>query len=1002
LVALKMIRHAHFATAEERDRFQREARAVAGLSHPNIVQIYEVGEHQGLPFFSLELCEGGSLDEALRTGPLPPAQAAELVEVVAGAMQHAHQRGIVHRDLKPANVLLAAGGLAGEGAKPQAAVPKITDFGLAKRLGVPGGQTHRGVVLGTPQYMAPEQAAGQNELVGPAADVYALGAILFECLTGRPPFQAASLADLLVQVAIQEPVPPSRLAAGVPRDLDVICLKCLEKEPSKRYATAGDLEEDLRRFLQGRPILARPASLLLRTRKWARRQPIVAGLSAALVLGGTLALAVLAGLWQRAERAREEASEREVAERSAKEEARAAGLAEAAAAARARQAREQAEARLYDRNVVQADQRWLAGNLPGALELLEGCPSALRGWEWRFLQRRHREAEQAVLARVMGRVRCLAYHPGGDRLAVGTGGGQVRLVDAKTGRTLWTQGGHKGGVTGLAFTPDGRQLVSAGEAPLLELRPIDRVVVRDADNGKPIRTLPGHTCVAFAPGKGPGLLASAGAWGAVLVWDLSSGKQVQRLAGQRFPVKSVAFAGRDRLAAADLHGVVTVWDLTTGKVLCRPHKPIGLVNALAGSPDGQRLAGAGGDQVVRLWDAATGAEVGRFHGHTGRVESVAFHPAGKTLASGGWDRVVRLWDADTGRERVSFPGHVGVIEGLAFRPDGRRLAWAGWDGTVALRDPSSTPGAVTLTGGGRSASALTFGRDGQLAAGYGDGTIWVSDQSAQSQTLLGNHKQGVRAVAFLAGGTQLAVAGVDGSLSVWDRSSREEIRRWSNLDAQAPFLATPSVTFSADGEWAASGAMDGRVVVWDVGKGKEAFALRGARAIVTCVAFSPDRRRLAAGKMGVVEVWEAQPAGTVLRIGQPVRLPVMSLAFSPDRARLAASTVDGAIRVWDVRKGEKPRLLHTLLGHANTVADLTFSPDGRRLASASWDGSVRLWDPRRGEQLLHLRAHAGSAYAVRFGPSGRRLATCGFDGLVKVWDARVEGPGVGLTEKERP
>ncbi len=309
LVALKVIGTGAWAGRDEVARFRAEAEAVARLQHPNIVQIYEIGEYEGRPFFSLEYVDGGSLDQRLDGTPLPPRAAAEVVRTLALAIHAAHERGVVHRDLKPANVLLAACGFAGP-AKPQAAplVPKIADFGLAKRLGGEPGMTQSGVIVGTPSYMAPEQALGRVHDIGPACDVYALGAILYECLTGRPPFNAATSLETLQQVQAQTPVPPRRLQPAVPRDVETICLKCLEKDPRKRYASARALADDLDRLLSGRPIQARPAGLLERAGKWAKRRPAVA-LSLATL---TLAVSALAGtfVWsyvrisQEAERAK--------------------------------------------------------------------------------------------------------------------------------------------------------------------------------------------------------------------------------------------------------------------------------------------------------------------------------------------------------------------------------------------------------------------------------------------------------------------------------------------------------------------------------------------------------------------------------------------------------------------------------------------------------------------------------------------------------------------------
>ena len=280
VVALKMILSGQHAGEADLARFRTEAEAIARLQHANIVQIFEVGEHGGLPYFSLEFCGGGSLDKKLAGTPLPARAAAALLEELARGVQAAHDKGVIHRDLKPANVLLADDG-----------TPKITDFGLAKKyagepeaLATGAGVTQTGSVMGTPSYMAPEQAGGKSKELGPACDIYALGAVLYECLTGRPPFKAATPLDTILQVVSEEPVPPSRLNRKVPRDLETICLKCLAKDPQRRYRTAKELAADLKRFQAGEPIQARPASFAERALKWVRRRPLVAGLLAAVCL----------------------------------------------------------------------------------------------------------------------------------------------------------------------------------------------------------------------------------------------------------------------------------------------------------------------------------------------------------------------------------------------------------------------------------------------------------------------------------------------------------------------------------------------------------------------------------------------------------------------------------------------------------------------------------------------------------------------------------------------
>jgi serine/threonine protein kinase len=316
------------------------------LQHPHIVQIYEVGEHQGRPYFSLEFVDGGSLAQKQAGTLLPARQAAQLVETLAGAVHAAHERGIIHRDLKPANVLLTADG-----------IPKVTDFGLAKRVDAGPGLTESGVILGTPSYMAPEQASGKSKQIGPACDVYALGAILYELLTGRPPFRAETPLDTVLQVLHEEPVSPSRLQPKLPRDLETICLKALAKAPTRRYATARELAEDLRRFLSGKPVYARPVGQAQRLWRWCRRNPFMSS------LGAVAALSLLAGTAisiyfavQANARAREALDEKAKLNRQ-----------------------------LYYTRIGQAHAEWLANDVGRAEELLSACPTEMRGWEWRYL-----------------------------------------------------------------------------------------------------------------------------------------------------------------------------------------------------------------------------------------------------------------------------------------------------------------------------------------------------------------------------------------------------------------------------------------------------------------------------------------------------------------------------------------------------------------------------------------------------------------------------------------
>ena len=733
LVALKVISAGVHAGHEELARFRAEAEVVGKLQHPHIVQIFEVGEHDGLPYCALEFVEGGSLAARLGGSPLPAREAARLVGVLAAAVDAAHRAGIVHRDLKPANVLLASGGCeppaadkTGSSHPPLAdLVPKVADFGLAKQLGGDAGQTQTGAIMGTPSYMAPEQASGRSKEVGPLCDVYALGAILYECLTGRPPFKAATVLETLEQVRGQEPVPPRQLNAAVPRDLETIALKCLHKEPQRRYASAADLAADLNRFLEGRPIIARTVGRLEKTVKWARRKPASAALLG-LSLAGLVALA--AGLvWHDAqmqyergleEKARAEAeteSERARiqqarAERGEKEAGEKGRLAlEQAAIARAQQVRAEVREEEASRGRL-ANQvlrvRGLWEHDPGqAMELLEStvaCPLHLRDFVWGYYHELCRR-DRLTLYHYGHVPRCVALSPDGRTLASGgssrAGGnrwaGGVQLWDLTTGKERFVLRGHSKPVTAVAFSPDGRWIASGGEDRTVRLwRAAGGSPGYLAGNDLPqeVRT------VAFSP-DGRFLAAALGkrgsppAPGEVRVWNVATGGLHATFKGHGRGVLCVAFSSDGRLLAAGssletpngyFHGDVWVWDTASGRRRQRFGRFFSAeVVGLAFRPGARELAVASADASGRegeagLWDVASGQLRTSLKGVRARVNALAFSTDGKRLATAheGAPGSVSLWDPETGKETLTLPGSG---SGLALSPDGRWLASVGSD-----------------------------------------------------------------------------------------------------------------------------------------------------------------------------------------------------------------------------------------------------------------------------------------------------------------------------------
>ncbi len=967
VVALKMLRGAALAGAEERHRFLVEAEAIARLQHPNIVQVFEVGEDRSAagypqPYFTLEYVEGGSLAEHLDNRPQPPARAAAWLEAIARAVHHAHQQGIVHRDLKPSNVLLTADGRV-----------KVCDFGVAKLLAGAAARTRTGALIGTPEFMAPEQGqtAGGPE-VGPATDVYALGAILYAALTGHPPFQGASPVETLLLAQGGEPVAPRRLQPGVPRDLETVCLKCLEKAPAARYPTAEALADDLRRFQNGEPVRARRTTAVGRAWRWCRRYPaLAAALLAVLlaVLGGT------AVSWWFALRANDEAARAGEAARRANERAYASDL--------------RLAQRAWEDDLPDRVRELLDAQLP---EYTGGAD--LRGFEWHYWWRRAHWGLQEL--RHPGATYGVAYAPDGDRLAAACEDGAVRVWDGR-GDLRLTLTGHVGRVYAVAFGPGGDRLASAGA---------DRTVrVWDARAGGPaLLTLTGHEHhargVAFSPDGTR--IASAGRDGTVRVWDARrGGPALFTFREHAGPVFGVAFSpdGR-RIASSGEDGAVKVWDAAGGGSALTLRGAEHGVYAVCFSPDGGRVAGAGADGTVLVWDANGGGPL-VVQRHNAPVWGLAFSPDGDRLASAGQDKLVKVWNAHkAGSALLTLKGHAHVIWGLAYRPDGARIASAGEDAAVRVWDAHTDGETPPLVGHESEITCVALSPDGRRLASAGgnwdgaasryiNGELKVWDLDAGRALLdLKGHASGVTCATFSPDGKVLASAGEVGDeakkgpvgqVKLWDAETGTELADWRDHDRAVLTLA-----FSPDGRLLASGGFVGVVRLRKVPTGRAVLTLEGHTAAVTGVAFSPDGRRLAStGSDKEARVWDVRTGAVVHTL--PLGGLASGVAFSRDGRRLAVAGYDRRMTVWDAATGQ---LVLVLKGHTEGATSVAFSPDGTRLAAGGDDHTVRLWETKTGQELLVLKGHTAVVRSVAFSPDGTRLVSGSWDRTVRLWDAR--------------
>jgi WD40 repeat protein len=1033
LVALKMILAGAHAGPSELARFHREAEAIARLQHPHIVEIYDMGEYEGCPFLALEYLDGGSLAQQLDGNPLPARLAATLVLKLARAVQAAHRAGIIHRDLKPANVLLSfcrdsQGRALPCGSRLNEAIPKIADFGLAKRLDDAQGQTQSGTILGTPGYMAPEQASGKSGAIGPATDIYALGAILYECLTGRPPFSAETPLDAVLTMLSREPAAPRTLAPGCPRDLETVCLKCLHKEPAERYTTAEELADDLGRFLAGEPVRARRLTRPERLIRWVRRRPLRAALLVlllgALIWGG---VRFGPGLYLRA--ANRGLLVVESPDSAVSVRLRAEGRPDATAAAGQTVTLPAGEYALA-----------LEGNA-GGWELTEERMTLPRG-ERRVVH--VRPTAEGVLRRLEGHagpVHGLAVSPDG-RLALSASGypegdETLRLWDLGSGKEVRRFEGHKGQVMCVAFALDGRRAVSGGTDATARLW--------DVATGQELRTFRGHTQelsnVAFSP-DGQQLLTGSHD-GSVRLWDIASGEQVGLFDDHHGGVSWVAFTPDGRQAASSaFDNTVRLWDVASGLELRRFTADGQATECAAVSPDGKLVAAPGFDRTIRLWDLTTGRLARRLLGHGNVVSTVAFSPDGRRLVSGSMDRTVRLWDVASGAQLHIFEDHADGIRAVAFAPDGWRVLSGGggaYDNSKWQRGSDfairvwGLPHALTTPTGplaepavevrrfenrnARGVSTAVVSPDGRWLAADGPDSVvrlWDLATGAERRRLLG-HTAKVWGVAWSTDSRRILTGSDDGSVRLWDAQTGRELVRWLGHQGRVW-----SVALSPDGRRALSGGADRTVRLWDLASGQELARFQGTAGQVRCVAFAPDgrtalscssdetplrlwdlgdlpqaganwQRQLAlALATGPAPPWAVltRPLGPAVEIHKPLRLlegharGVQSVAFSPDGRRAVSGSQDGTVRLWEVETGKQERKFE---GHSQSVECVAFSSDGRRVLSGSGDGVALCWEADDGRELGFCSAHAHAVTSLGSAPGGLFVTSSERDPVLRLW-----------------
>jgi WD40 repeat protein/tRNA A-37 threonylcarbamoyl transferase component Bud32 len=967
-VAVKQLTNRVARQSEVRQRFINEAQTTARLEHPGVVPVYDLIDSEGeSPSYAMRFLSGHTLAEAIQLYHQKRSKSTEnsvaslrLLNAflnVVRTLQFAHSRNIIHRDLKPQNVML---GDYGE--------TIVVDWGLAKNLALTGPdgekidapsagshtETIAGSVMGTPAYMSPEQFAGNNDQVDQTSDVYSLGAILYEVLTGQPPHGVVDFDNK----SRSQPASPRGLVSEVPVPLAAICMKALSVDRSERYSTAAELTKDVELYLADEPVSAHPDTIVAKVGRWLRRHRTFTIAAVAITSVVFVALAAVLAVVVDAKEKVEERNQALVVEKRKTEEAL-----------------DEAEANLYFQRIVSAYHELIDNhNATQATATLDLCPQERRKWEWHFVRNLAMRDKHTQFAGHKGRVQQAAFNSDETLIATADDSGEFRIWDAKTGKQL-LGGQHEGGASSIVFSPDDKTIITAG----LDSHRKGGIKFWDASTLKLKKELVAHDSLVFDLAFSPNgnYLATCSKDETIKIWD-SAMKLVKTLEGHTNDVTALAFNhDGTRLVSGSKDRSVRVWNVETGLLYYRFRGHGGIVRDVAFRPDGEYVASASEDKTVRTWDVEDKQPRHVLVGHKDEVYGVAYAHDNTTLASAGFDSAIHVWNSRSAKIEYTLRGHNSHVRRVQFSKDDSKILSAADDKSAHLWQLTRNEVDPQFPG-----MQICFHPQGKLfattvALSTRQYEVRIFDIETQKQLRKIAYAGRINDVQFNREGSKFAFCSADGKVVVCNTADAKQTRELDGTNIQMRLAFSPDDTLLAVGD------LQGIIRIWNMNNENPPSEIRAHGDGVAGIEFSPDGKTLASAGMDMIaKLWTVKD-GKEIRILKGHTAKLTHITFSPDGKELATSSFDGTIRTWDVETGAPKKELVAGKFYLNSVA---YSPDGTRIASGS-DQLLKIWEAKSGKQVFSRWGH-NCINELVFSPNGKWLGIAGSHKNVRLWQGK--------------